>query len=173
MMGVDKHRSRGAARSDFLQEFAVGHLCKTQSPVFDWRGRPEHADAAESIDDLARNIRLSIYFHRIEMFVEKSPKFRERPVQLCLLRCRDARKRHHPIGNEMTLEETFGKTKRLWPCKKQFLRLLNFFLPLRADFVHRCTKDEIERNASCIPGSFRIQCKRRTRPPGSPYRCHN
>jgi hypothetical protein len=47
--------------------------------------------------------------------------------------------------------------------KKQFLCLLNFFLPLRFDFAHRSTKGEIERNASCIPGSCRIRCKPRTR----------
>ena len=70
------------------------------------------------------------------MFVEKLPKFRKRPVQLRLLRCGDAWIRHHPIGNEMTLEETFGKAKRLRPCKEQLLRLLDFLLPLRVEFVH-------------------------------------
>ena len=71
------------------------------------------------------------------MFVEKFPKVRERLVQLCLLRCRDARIRHHPIGNETTLKETFGETERLWSCKKQFFRLLNFFLPRCVEFVHK------------------------------------
>ena len=69
------------------------------------------------------------------MFVEKLPKFRKRLVQLRLLRCRDVWIRHHPIGNEMTLEKAFRKAKRLWPREEELLRLLNFPLPLRLDFI--------------------------------------
>jgi len=79
---------------------------------------------------------LSIYFNRIEMFVEKLPKFRKRLVQLRLLRRRNTRIRHHPIRHEMTLEKTFRKAKRLWPGEEELLRLLNFPLPLRLDFIH-------------------------------------
>src|SRR6266567_2335133 len=90
------------------------HLGKAPSAVFHWRSRTEHADAPKTIDDLARNICLSIYLRRIEL-IEKLPQFSQRLVQLRLLRCRDAWIRHHPIGNEMTLEKTLGKTQRLWP----------------------------------------------------------
>src|SRR5207245_3129062 len=100
------------------------------------RSPSEHPDAPKAINDIARNVRLSIYLHRIDLFVEKLPKFDQRLVQLGLLRRRDAWVRHHPIGNEMTQEKPLRKTKRLWPRKKQFLCLLNFFLSLCVEFVH-------------------------------------
>src|SRR6266404_7986671 len=53
-----------------------------------------------------------------------------------LFHSRNARIRHHPIGNEMSLEQSLGKTERLRACKKQLLRLLNFFLSLRVELVH-------------------------------------
>jgi hypothetical protein len=34
----------------------------------------------------------------------------------------------------MALEKTLGETKRLWSSKKQFFRLLNFFLTLSFSF---------------------------------------
>ena len=134
---VYENRCRRATAADFLKHPAVGHLRKTASTVFHWRGRSEHADATESIDNLAWNIRLSIYLGGVEMFVEKLAEFRKRLVQLRLLRCRDAWIRHHPVGNEMTLEKTFREAKRLRPPEEEFLRLLNFLLPLRFDFVHK------------------------------------
>ena len=70
------------------------------------------------------------------MFVEKLAKFAESYVQFSLL-CRwNTRIRHHPIGNEMPLEKSLGKPKRLRPRKKQFLSLLNFLLSLRVEFIH-------------------------------------
>ena len=36
----------------------------------------------------------------------------------------------------MPLEKSLRKPQRLWPRKKQFLSLLNFFLSLRVEFVH-------------------------------------
>src|SRR6266516_1725787 len=171
MMRVDKDRSGRAAAADFLQELAVCHLHKTAPSEFHWRSCAEYADASKAINHVARNVCLSIYFRRIEMVIQELPEFCERLVQLRLLRCGNAGIRHHPIGNEIAFEKTFGKTEGLRSGEKQLLRLLNFLLPLRFDFVHRCTKVEIERNASCIPDSFRIQCKRRTRLPGSLCHC--
>src|SRR5882724_3415090 len=167
---VYENRCRRATASDFLEHSAVDHLRKTASAVFHRRSCAEHADASKAINHLARNVRLSIYFRRIEMVIQELPEFCERLIQLRLLRCGNARIRHHPVGNEIAFEKTFGETEGLRSGENQLLRLLNFLLPLRFDFVHRCTKVEIERNASCIPDSFRIQCKRRTRLPGSPYR---
>src|SRR5713101_7170053 len=136
VMRVYENRCGCAPTSDFLQELTVSHLGKAPSAVFHWRSRTEHADAPKTIDDLARNICLSIYLRRIELLIEKLPQFSQRLVQLRLLRCRDAWIRHHPIGNEMTLEKPLGKTKRLRPGEKQFLSLLDFLLPLRVEFVH-------------------------------------
>ena len=71
------------------------------------------------------------------MFIEKIAEVRcSDSSSCCLLRRRDARIRHHPIGNEMSLEKSLGKPERLRPGKKQFLGLLNFFLSLRVEFVH-------------------------------------
>jgi hypothetical protein len=36
----------------------------------------------------------------------------------------------------MPLKKALRETQRLRPRKKQFLRLLNFFLALRVEFVH-------------------------------------
>ena len=116
---------------------------------------------------------MPIYFDGIESGIEKLPKIRQRFIELGLLRRGHARIGHHPVGHEVAQKKPLRETDRLRPCKKQFLRLLNFLLPLRFDVVHRCTKVEIERNASCIPGSFRIQCRPRKHRPGSPCRCRN
>ena len=96
----------------------------------------EHANSAESINHAARYIRCSVDFRRIEMLVQKLAKLGKSSVQFDLLRCRDARIRHYPIGNEMALEKTFGKPERLRTCKKQFLILLNFLLSLRVELIH-------------------------------------
>jgi len=63
-------------------------------------------------------------------------KLSKNSVQFDLLRRRDARIRHYPIGNEMALEKTFGKTESLRTCEKQFLGLLNFLLSLRVELIH-------------------------------------
>src|SRR5438093_396503 len=68
--------------------------------------------------------------------LENLAKFPERFVQLDLLRRWDTRIRHHPIGDEVALEKPLGEPERLRPREKQFLSLLNFFLPLRVEFVH-------------------------------------
>jgi hypothetical protein len=36
----------------------------------------------------------------------------------------------------MALEKSLGKTERLWPCEKQFLGLLDFFLSLGVELIH-------------------------------------
>src|SRR5207249_10894356 len=104
--------------------------------VFLRRSHAEHADASQAIDHAARNIRLPINLRSIEVFIEKLAKFPERFVQLDLLRRWDTRIRHHPIGDEVALEKPLGEPERLRPREKQFLSLLNFFLPLRVEFVH-------------------------------------
>src|SRR6266513_2079182 len=87
-------------------------------------------------DHAARNICLSVDLRRIEVFVQKFAEFSECIIQLSLLGRRNTRIRHHPIGNEMSLEQPLGETQRLRTCKKQLLSLLNLFLALRVEFVH-------------------------------------
>ena len=104
--------------------------------IFLRRSHPEHANSAQSINHAARYIRFSVDFRGIEMLVQKLAKLGKNSVQFDLLRRRDARIRHYPIGNEMALEKTFGKTERLRTCKKQFLGLLDFFLSLLVERIH-------------------------------------
>src|SRR5437899_3220067 len=113
MMRVYENRCRCAAMANFLQEFAVNHLRKTPSAIFQRGGRTKHPDASQPIDDVARDICLSIYLRGVEMFIEKLAELDKSSIQLGLLRCRDARIRHHPIRDEITLEKTFCKAKRL------------------------------------------------------------
>src|SRR5438552_309681 len=135
-MRVNENGCRCATPSDFFQNFAIGHLREPVSAVFLGRGHAQHANASQTINYAARNVRLPIDLRRIEMFVQKFAEFSERIIQLDLLRSWDARIRHHPIRNEMPLEKSLGKTQRLRTCKKQFLSLLNLFLSLRVEFVH-------------------------------------
>src|SRR6266446_674973 len=136
-MGVDKNRCRRAARADFFQNLAVRHLRKTVSAVFHRRGHSQNADAAQPVNHFARNLRLSIYLYGIELGIEKLAQFGKRFVELSLLPCRHARIRHHPIRYETAEKKAFCESERLGSGEKQFFRLLNFFLPLRLDFLHK------------------------------------
>src|SRR4029077_9966074 len=136
MMRVYENRGGCATAADFFQHLAVRHLRETAAGVFLRRGHAEHAGPTKAIDHAARYVCLAVDLRRIKMFIQKFAEFSERIIQLDLLRSRNARIRHHPIGNEMSLEQSFGKTERLRPCKKQFFRLLNLFLSLRVEFIH-------------------------------------
>src|SRR5262249_22487342 len=70
-------------------------------------------------------------------------------MQLALLRLWDTGIRHHPIRHEMSLEKSFRKPQRLWPCKEQFLSLLNLFLSLRVEFVHSIEKRATNSSRAC------------------------
>ena len=104
--------------ADFLQDLAVRHLRETMTADLLRRSHAEHAHPAQPVDHAARNVRLSIYFCRIQIFVEKLPKLAQNAIQLRLLRRRNARIWHDPIGNEMSLEKPLGETERLRPGKK-------------------------------------------------------
>src|SRR5437899_5850849 len=136
VMRVYENRCRCATAADFFQDFAIGHLREAASAIFLRRRHPEHADAPETINYPARNVCLPIYLRRIEVFVQKFAESSERFVQFGLLRRGNTRIRHHPIRYEMPLEKSVREPQRLRPCKKQFLRLLDFFLSLRVEFVH-------------------------------------
>src|SRR5437870_6407055 len=113
MMRIDEHRGRCAAATDFFQNFAVRHLRKTATANFFWCSRTEHADSSQSIDHITRNVLLPIYRRRIKMFIQKFAQLSKRLVDFRLFRRRDSWIRHHPIGNEMALEEAFDETERL------------------------------------------------------------
>ena len=136
MMRIRKNRSGSATSADFLQHFAIRHLRKSASAKFLWRGHAENADVPEAIDEMTRNIGVAINRNRIEIFVEELADFRERLIQLGLLRCRKARIRHRPIGNEFPEEQSFGEAKFLASGEKEFFCLLDFLLPLDFCFVH-------------------------------------
>src|SRR5205807_9852901 len=87
-------------------------------------------------DHVARNICLSIYRGWIELRIEHLPQLGQRCVELRLLRGRNSRIRHYPVGNEMPLEQSLGEPDRLRAGKKQLLRLLNLLLPLCFRFSH-------------------------------------
>src|SRR5438876_1057054 len=136
-MRVNENGCRCATPSDFFQNFAIGHLRETASAIFLRRGHAKHANASQTINYAARNVRLPIDLRRIEMFVQKFAEFSERIIQLDLLCSRNTRIRHHPIGDEVALEKALGEAERLRTCKKQFLSLLNLFLSLRVELVHQ------------------------------------
>ena len=173
MVRVCENRSGRATAADFLQHLAVRHLRKSAAAKLRRRRHSQHADARETVDQFAWDIFIPIDGDRIESSIEKLPDFRERSVQLRLLRRRDARIRHRPIRDKLPEEQSLGETKFLTPGKEQLLGLLNFLLSLDFRFVHRCTKVEIEGNASCIPGSFRTLCRRRRPRRESPWCSRN
>src|SRR5450755_1890504 len=100
MVRVYKNRCRCATSSDFFQDLAVRHLRKTMSAEFHRRGHAENAETSEPIDHFPWNVGLAIYFDGIESRIEKLPKFRQRLIELCLLRRGHARIRHHPVGDD-------------------------------------------------------------------------
>src|SRR4029078_4945128 len=140
MMRVNKNRRRRATSSDLFQPLAVGHLREAVSAIFLWRCHTQHADASQTIDHTARNIRLPIDLRSIEIRIQKFTKFSKSLTQPPLLRLRDARIRHYPIRDEMPLEKAFRKSQCLGPRKEQFLSLLNLFLSLCVEFVHSIEK---------------------------------
>src|ERR1700737_1357095 len=127
-MGVHKDRCRGAARADFFQNFAVRHLRKTVSAVFHRRGDSQNADAPQTVNHFARNLRLSIYLYGVELGIEKLVQFGKRLVELSLLRCRHTRIGHHPIRYEMPEKKAFCEPERLRSSENKLFRLLPFLL---------------------------------------------
>ena len=112
-MRVGEDRGRGAARSDFLEHRAVGHLGKSAAADFLRRGHAENADAAEAVDHVARDVRLAVDCLRVEMFIQKVPQLGHGTIDLRLLRVGQARIGHGPIGHEVSEEESLGEAKFL------------------------------------------------------------
>src|SRR5437667_2322419 len=59
-MRVNENGCRCATPSNFLQNFAIGHLRETASAIFLRRGHAKHANASQTINYAARNVRLPI-----------------------------------------------------------------------------------------------------------------
>ncbi len=134
VMRIGEDRRRSAAPADFLQHLAVLHLGKTAAAHFLRRGHAEHADAAEAIDDMARDIGLAIDLLGIEMFIQENAQLIDRAIDIGLLRVAQAGVGHGPVGHEISEEETLGKTKFLAAAEEEFLGLLNFLLSLDVGF---------------------------------------
>ena len=139
MVRVRKNGGRSATRADFLEDLAVGPLGKPTAAVFLRRRHPQHSDPGQPVDQMSRNIRSPIDRHRIQILIEEFADLRERFVEFRLLRGGDARIWHGPIRHEAAQKQSLGKSERLRPGKKQFLRFLDFFLPLDFCFVHKLT----------------------------------
>src|SRR4029453_17058880 len=93
---------------------------------------------------------------RIEIFIQKFAKLSKRVIQFTLFCLPDPRIRHHPIGHEIPLQQSFRKPQRLRPSKQQFLSLLNFFLSLLVEFVHSISP--LEKTAThCSHPRSRVQ----------------
>src|SRR5437667_391970 len=65
-MRVNENGCRCATPSDFFQNFAIGHLRETASAIFLRRGHAKHANASQTINYAARNVRLPIDLRRID-----------------------------------------------------------------------------------------------------------
>src|SRR3954468_18859048 len=137
MMRIHEHRCRSATFADLLENLAVRYLRKSMTTSFFRSGHSEHADPAQTIDHIARDIGLSIYRVRIELPVERLAQIGQDFVEFSLLVRRNLRIRHHPIGNESSQKEAFGETKHLWSSEEKFFGLLNLLLTLNFGFVHK------------------------------------
>src|SRR5260370_25715163 len=73
----------------------------------------QNADTSKTINYFARNTGVPVVRHWIQFRAEKFPEFLQCFIELDLLPRRDPRIRHHPIGNEMTLEQSFDETEGL------------------------------------------------------------
>src|SRR5262249_20969595 len=108
MVRIHKNRRRCAAAANFFQDFAIGHLRESASAILLRRSHAKHTNSAQAINHAAWYIRLPIDLRGMEVLIQKLAKLGESRIQFDLLRRRYARIRHHPIGNEMSLEKTFG-----------------------------------------------------------------
>src|SRR4029077_8520508 len=124
MMRVYKHRCRCATTTDLFEDLAVRHLSESVTADFFRCSRTENADSSQSIDHVPRNVRLSIDLGRIQMFIQEFAQLAPRLFDPGLFCRRDPRIRHHPVGHEMSGEQSFNKPERLRPGKEQLLGLL-------------------------------------------------
>jgi hypothetical protein len=142
--------NRRVPLADLLQHLAVLHLRKSAAAVLLRRRHAENAGAREAVDHVPRDVGVAVDPVGIELLVEHRPDLGQRRVEILLLRGRDARIRHRPIGDKLAEEETFRETELLVAAEEQLLGLLHFLLPLNFDFVHNRIPWVI-----CVGGSHR------------------
>ena len=86
---------------------------KTVAAVFARRSHSQNSNAPETVDHFPRNVRVSVDSSGIQFRIKKRSQLLECLIELSLLRLRDPRIRHHPIGNEVSGKKSFNETKRL------------------------------------------------------------
>src|SRR5439155_1710968 len=74
-MSINKHRSRGIALPDLLQDAAALHLRETTAADFPRRRHPKNTRASKTIDEVARDVGVAIDPVRIEFPIEHLAKF--------------------------------------------------------------------------------------------------
>src|SRR5205807_6704261 len=134
-MSINKHRSRGIAFPDLLQDSAALHLRETAAAEFARRCHPKNTGASKTVDEVPRDVGIAIDPVRIEVAVEHLANLAQCTLQFRLSRRVKPRIRHYPIGHEISQEKSFGKTEFLPAAKKQLLGLLHFFLTLNFCFA--------------------------------------
>src|SRR5438309_6767007 len=134
MMGIDEDGSRRTALADLLEDSATLHLGKSPASEFAWRGHAKDACVGEPLDKITRNVCISINPVWIKFAIEHLPNLSQRAFQFGFLGGGEPRIRHHPIGDEIAKEQTFGEPKFLASAEQQLLSLLHFFLSLNFCF---------------------------------------
>src|SRR5438552_18501213 len=112
-MSINKHRSGSVPFPDLLQNAAALHLRETTAAEFPWRCHPKNTGASKAVDEVPRDIGISIDPVRIEVAIEHLAHFGQRAFQFGLSCCIQPRIGHYPIGYEIPEEKSFGKTEFL------------------------------------------------------------
>src|SRR6266576_3552775 len=133
-MSINKHRRGSVPFPDLLQNAAALHLRETTAAEFPCRCHPENTGASKSIDEVPRDIGITIDPVRIEVAIEHLAHFVQCTVQFRLPRRVKPRIRHDPVSYKISEEKSLGETEFLPAAKKQLLGLLHFLLTLNFYF---------------------------------------
>src|SRR5205809_7936439 len=101
-MSINKHRSGSVPFPDLLQNAAALHLRETTPGEFLCRCYPENTGASKSIDEVPRDIGITIDPVRIEVALEHLAHFVRCTLQVRLARRVQPRIWHHPLGHEIS-----------------------------------------------------------------------
>src|SRR5438552_8071970 len=104
MVSVDEHGSRRIALADFFEHSAILHLRKAAPAKFSRCGHAQNTGVRQTMDEIARNVRMPIDPVRIELAVQHLPNLSQRALQLRFLSGGEPGVRHHPISNEISVE---------------------------------------------------------------------
>src|SRR5207247_8965956 len=101
-MSINKHRSGSVPFPDLLQNAAALHLRETTAAEFPSRCHPENTGASKSVDEVPRDIGITIDPVRIEVAIEHLAHFNQCTVQFRLPRRVKPRKRRHPVIDKIS-----------------------------------------------------------------------